>query len=237
MPLAGGNERAAQVIQLRHIFWVLVSPTRGFAAVLARPRSGLVVLAVIGCALVAHLAVHGRIDSDAQQRLSAVELAQAQPGQEVSDEDVVETAQRSLNARRLGGYLFYFLGVPAALLVAGFVLWLLYGAWSEGLGYRRCFRLTAHLALPFGLRQLLSLPVIFSHPSIDPAATWGLFKTSLGALLGPAAFPGAWLMDPFWIWTGALTALAGRAMGRGWLRCTLVGLAFWGLVGLAGRGL
>ncbi len=223
--------------QLHTIWRILVSPGAGFADILARPRAGLVILLTIGSALAAHVAIHARIDFPAQQRLTAAELARDQAGQEVSDEEVLKTAQRALNLRRLGGYLLYLVGVPLVVTLASLAFWLLLAAWSEGLGFRRCFRLVAHLGLPFLIRQLASLAVILRYETIDPAGTWGLFKTNLGALLGPAAFPAAWLIDPFWIWTGILAGLAGRAMGRPRWRCVLVGVIFWLALSWIGRGL
>ena len=146
--------------QLRNIGLVLVSPVKGFGVLLQRPRCALAVMALIACAIAAHVAVHSRIDVAAQQRLTAAELSVEQPGQEVSDEEVVKTAAQALNLRRIGGYAVYLVGVPLGLLVMTFAFWLLYAAWSEGLGFRRCFRLVAHAWLPFGLRQLLSLAAV-----------------------------------------------------------------------------
>lgn len=211
--------------QWRIIVRVLVSPVAGFKALIERPRCALAVLVLIGCALAAHVTLHTRIDVEAQQRLTAVDLAE--PGKEISDEEVTESADRALAARRLGGWAGYLLGIPLVILIIAFLVWLFFGAWGEGLGYRRSYRLVAHALLPFGLRQILAVPILLTYPSIDPSDTWGLFKTNLGVLLGPGAFPGAFVFDPFWIWAGVLIGLAGRAMGRGRIHCISLGVIFW----------
>lgn len=221
--------------QLAIIGRVLVSPLRGFRDLLERPRAGLAVLVLVGSAWAAHAATHARIDPVAQQRITAARMAAGQAGSELSDEEVREAAERALNLRRLGGYGLWLVGLPLALVLLGLLSWLAYTAWGEGLGFRCCYRLMAHACLPFAVRQLLAVPVILDYPAVDPAASGDLFVTDLGGLLGGAAFPGAFLLDPFWMWSGVLVALAGRAMGRSWLRCALVGVGSWVLLAAVGR--
>lgn len=221
--------------QLATIGRVLVSPLRGFRDLLERPRAALAVLVLIAAAWAAHAATHARIDPVAQERITAVRMAAGQAGSELSDEEVREAAERALALRRLGGYGLWLAGLPAALGLLALLLWLAYTAWGEGLGFRRCYRLMVHACLPFALRQLLAVPIILDYPAVDPAAAGDLFVTDLGGLLGPAAFPGAFLFDPFWMWSGLLVAWAGRAMGHCWLRCALVGAGFWILLAAAGR--
>ncbi len=202
-----------------------------------RPKSALIVLVIVASCLVAHVSIHEKIDMAAQQRLTAARLSNESPEGKISDHDVNQKAQQAINMRRIGGYVGYILGIPLVVCLLALVLWLLFGGWSEGIGFKRCYAFAAIVALPFGIRQLVSVPVILSYSSIDPEHTWGLFKTSLGALMPSIHIPGLYVVDPFWLWAGVLAGLAGRAMGRGRVWSTLVGIVVWLLLAFAGRNL
>lgn len=218
------------------LIFAFFSPSRSFAGILERPRSALAILLLVACSIAVHVTIHSKIDMAAQVRLSAAKLDEQSKESKVSDHDVEQKAQQSLNIRRIGGYVGYVLGIPLALLVLSFVLWLLLGAWSEGLGFRKCYAIASYVALPFALRQLLAIPVVLSYSSIDPEHTWGLFKSSLAVLIPSSpVIPASFLLDPFWMWTGALAGLAGRAMGRGKTRSTIVGVVVWLLLASVGR--
>ncbi len=221
--------------QARLLAEVFFAPYRAFVRILQRPKSSLAVFVLVVCSLAVHISVHSRIDMAAQVRLSAAELSAQEPGTKLSDHDVNEKAQRAMNARRIGGYVLCVFGVPAAVAALALLIWLFFGAWSSQLGFKRCYRLAAHVALPFGLRQLLSIIVIMTYPSIDPTHTWGLFKTNLGALMPNSSLPGLFLLDPFWIWMGVLAGLAGRAMGRGRIWSVIVAIILWFLLAFLGR--
>lgn len=211
------------------------APSRAFANILERPKSALAVFVLVMCSLTVHVIIHSRIDMAAQQRLTAAKLQTQGPEGKISDQEVQEKSQRAINMRRIGGYLMYLLGVPLVVAILALMIWLFFAAWSEGLGYRKCYRLAAHMALPFALRQLLSIPAILTYPSIDPEHTWGLFRTNLGALLSTSSLPGLFVVDPFWIWIGVLAGLAGRAMGRGRVWSTIVAILVCLLLAFAGR--
>ncbi len=215
--------------QLRVVGLVLVSPLEGLRILLERPKAAVAVLLIMAACLAAHAFIHARIDVAAQQRLTAAELTGGKPGGDVSDEEVVETAQQALNLRRLGGYGLYLIGIPLLLVLLSLLAWLGLGAWRPGQGFRRCYRLVAHAALPLGVRQLCALAVIASYPSIDPQATQGLFKTSLADWLGPGAPAPLHVVDPFVLWAAVLMVLVGRVLGRGWVRSISVGIVFAGL--------
>ncbi|MBN2494201.1 MAG: hypothetical protein JXR96_06400 [Deltaproteobacteria bacterium] len=222
-------------MQLRIVLSIFWRPRAAFGRLLSHPRASVAILLLVGCLWASHWAVYQRVDVGAMERAVAVSLAEESPGKSVPDKEVCEEAQRRLAAYRILGYPAIGVGVLVALAPASLLFYLLLGAWGEGLGFRRCYRMLAHACLPLGLRQLLALPVIFSYPSIHPLATRGLFKTDLASALGQAAFPVASWLDPFWIWMAVLVVLAGRAMGRGRLRSMIVGLVFFGLFGLLGQ--
>lgn len=215
--------------QLRLIGLVLLHPAAGFRALLERPKAAVAVLLLIGACIAAHATIHARIDVAAQQRLTAAELTSGKPGSDVSDEELVETAQQALNLRRLGGYGAYLVLIPVSLAIMAFLFWLMFAGWKLEAGYRSGFRLMAHASLPLAVRQLISLPVLMSYPSIDPANTHGLFKTSLANILAGTEVPFGALFDPFVLWAGVLVGLAGHALGRHWAWCLGVSLVFWNL--------
>ncbi|HOX46817.1 MAG TPA: YIP1 family protein [Myxococcota bacterium] len=223
--------------QLSTLALVLVAPSRGFKrlAQAELPRCLLMVFCLVGCLWAAHASVHARIDTAAMERQVAAQPA-GPPGEgggggaELGEEKIAENARLQLNLRRIVGYAALALGALVGLLLVTFLFWLFAGAWRPGQGYWRSLRLVAHLGLPLAVRQLAALPVVWSYPSVDPAATRELFRSDLGAALG---LPVHGLLDPFWIWTGLLAGLACRALGRGRVRSALVGLAFWLLSALA----
>jgi hypothetical protein len=223
--------------QLRVIGLMLVLPVRGLEALVERPKAALAVLLLICTCIGAHLAIHSRIDFQAQKRITAARLAAEQPGQEISDEEVEKQSHQALNMKRIGGYVVYLVGIPLLLLILTLLFWLCLAAWGPGRGFALSYRMVAHAWLPLAVRQLLALPVIFSYPSIDPQATRGLFHSSAASILGKAAFPGALLLDPFAFWIGLLVYPSARAPRRGRAWSGAVGIVFWVLGALVIKAL
>lgn len=223
---------------LKAVLAVLVWPSNGLRAVCARPRSLVALLVLMGSLLGAHAATTARIDREAMERITASRLAAENKGQEVAEEEVEKKATIALNTRRIFGTAAILIGVPVWMLVLALLFWLVGRFSRPRVRFRAGYALAAHASIPLALRQLLSVPVILRYPGLHPAHARGLFHTDLAVLLPQAAgVPGAFLVDPFWIWTAVLFALAGR--GAGWKRWQAVtgGVVTWVLVGFAGRGL
>jgi hypothetical protein len=216
------------MIQLRTILAVFFTPKKAFQALLDRPRALAAVLLLIAVAIAAHSTTMSRIDLDAQIRLTAEEMA-SEPGKKVSETEIKKEAVRGLNVMRIKGYALILIIYPIWLLVPAIVFWLLC-RWSPGrVRFKTSYSIAAHMWLPFGLRGLLSIPVILTYPSLDPSQIGNLFKTNLGSVV---PFPGATLIDPFWIWIAVLMALAGRAAGWKTWKVVTVGLVTWLHLGL-----
>lgn len=221
------------MIQLRTILATFLNPRKAFLALIHRPRALAAILLLITVGLAINATVSARIDLDAQVRLTAQELA-SEPGKKVSETEIKKEAVRALNIRRIGGYVFVFVGIPLMALLLAILFWLPGRFSKEKVPFKTSYSIAAHLWLPYGLRQLISIPVILTYPSLDPALTRGLFKTDLGSLI---PLPGASLVDPFWIWTAVLMVLAGRAAGWKTWKSVVMGVILWLILGFLGRAL
>lgn len=240
-----GSETIEQMVywngkmnQLSRVGLLLFAPVFVLRAIRRDGKSYAMVLVIIISALSAHVVLHSRIDVLAQQRLTAFALQQESPNEEIADREVAEKASQTLAMRRIGGYVGIVLGIPLLLLLISILFWLLLLGWKKDLAIATSYRLMAHVALPFALRQLLSIPVLWSHQSIDPEKTAGLFQTSLATLyVGATAHWTAYLIDPFWIWMGVLAGCAAHTVGRGRYWSILVGIIFWSVAALVGRSM
>jgi len=216
------------VNQLRNLLGMFWHPSVVFGRLRDRPRAVLVVFVIIAALLAAHWAAHQRVDVQAMQRQVAAEEGADSKGTQVSNQEVIDQAQRGLNIKRILGYPAIALALPLALLIFSLFFFLLLATWRRGVGFGQVFRLMAHAWLPIALRQILALPVIFTYPSIHPDKMQGLFKTDLAALTG-LKLPLAGLVEPFAVWAGVLMYMAARGMGRGriWsaLVCVLLAVA------------
>jgi hypothetical protein len=230
------------VIQaLRHVFLTLFWPSKGFAGVAERPRALTAVLLLILAFAAGRFVQASRLDLDSLSREAAARLSSESQGKYVSETTVQEQATRAQNLKKIVAVAGPLVAVPVFLLLLGVVVWsnwflrLLVRGRAVPLG--TWYALLAHAALPLALRQLLSIPVLLNYPAIDPNAVGPLFQTDLGAWLGSAAFPGAFLIDPFWIWIGVLTGLASRAVGYARMTAILQGILLWAVLGFAARWL
>jgi hypothetical protein len=223
------------MIQLRTILTVFHTPQRAFQALLdrPRPRALVAVLLLIVVGLAVNATISARIDREAQVRLTAQELV-AEPGGKVSETEIKKEAVRALNVRRIVGYVFVVVVIPFMTLALAILFWLPGRFSKQRVSFKTSYSIAAHLWLPYGLRQLISIPVILTYPSLDPLQTENLFKTDLGSLI---PVPGAALIDPFWIWTAVLLALAGRAAGWKTWKSVLMGVIVWLILGFVGRAL
>jgi hypothetical protein len=221
------------VIQLRTILAVFFTPQKAFRALIDRPRALAAVLLLIAVGITVHATTISRIDLDAQIRLTAEKMA-SEPGKKVSETEIKKEAVRSLNERRIMGYLFWSIGIPGLVLVLAILFWLPCRFSRQRVPFKTSYSIAAHLWLPFGLRQLISIPVILTYPGLDPLQARNLFKTDLGSLI---PVPGASLIDPFWIWTAALMFMAGRAAGWKTWKSVVMAVLLWLILGFIGRAL
>lgn len=219
------------MIQLRNILAVFFTPKKAFQALMDRPRALAAILLLILSGWAVNATVSARIDQGAQVRLTAEELA-SEPGKKVSETEIKKEAIRALNVRRIAGYVVVLFGLPILILLLTKYFWLFGKFVRQKIPYKNCFTIIAHVLLPLGLRQLMSIPVILTYPSLDPLQTKNLFKTDLGSYV---PLPGAWLIDPFWIWMAVLLALAGRTAGWKTWKYVLAGVIFWLVLGFIGR--
>ena len=185
---------------LRNLLGIFWNPSAVFARLLEQQRAALTVFVILGGLWAAHWATNQRVDVQAMQRQVAADLG----------------------ADGMG-YPGLGIGLPMLLLVFSLLFYLLLATWRKGVRFKQVFRLMAHAWLPLALRQLLSIPVIYSYPSIHPERTHGLFKTDLASLAGLEQ-PLLGLVEPFALWCGALMYLAARVCGRGRLWSALVSL-------------
>jgi hypothetical protein len=219
--------------QLSRIFTVLVWPSRGFSSVLERPRFWLAILVLIGGALASHAAIQSKIDPDAMARLTAKQQSVAmekegKDDKETTDSDLEEQAKRARAAMNIMGYIKIPVGVLFLVLGTGILFYVAFGAWRKKVRVQSCFALSAHAWLPLAIWHVLSVPVVLQYPSIDPAALRGLLHLDLAHLLGmQEGLPVLSWINPLVLWIAVLFAIAGRAMGRGKMHCTLVGFCFW----------
>lgn len=221
------------MIQLRTILATFFAPQKAFRALLDRPRALAAVLLLIAVGLAVNATISARIDREAQVRLTAQEMA-SDPEKKASETEIKKEAVRALNVRRIAGYVLAFVGIPLLALLLAILFWLPGRFSSQRVPFKTSYSIAAHLWLPYGLRQLISIPVILTYPGLDPLQTKNLFKTDLGSLI---PLPGASLIDPFWIWMAVLLALAGRTAGWKTWKSVVVGVILWLILGFIGRAL
>jgi hypothetical protein len=223
----------SKVTQLRIILATLFSPQKAFRALLERPRALAALLLLIAVGLAVNATISAKIDLQAQVRLSAQKMA-GEPGKKASEAEIQKEATIALNKRRILGYVFVVVLVPLLILVVAILFWLPSRFSRQRVPFRTSYSIAAHLWLPYGLRQLISIPVLLSYPALDPLQTTNLFKTDLGSLV---PVPGASLIDLFWIWTAVLMFVAGRAAGWRTWKSVMMAVILWLLLGFVGRAL
>jgi uncharacterized membrane protein len=221
------------MIQLRTILAVFFNPNKAFRALLDRPRAMAAVLLLIVAGLAVHVTVSARIDQQAQVRLTAEKLAD-EPGKKPSETEIQKEAVRALNVHRIVGYVLAVILVPLLVLILAILFWLPCRFSRQRVPFKTGYSIAAHLWLPYGLRQLISIPVILTYPGLDPTQVRNLFKTDLGSLI---PVPGAALVDPFWIWTAVLFAAALRTAGWKTWKSAVAGVIVWLILGSVGRAL
>lgn len=229
----GQSGMFSTVIQLRIILATFFTPLKAFRELLDRPRAMAAVLLLIAVGLAVNGAVSAKIDRQAQVRLTAEELA-GEPGKKASETEIHKEAVRTLNIRRIVGYVLAVVLAPLLVLVLAVLFWLPCRFSKRRIPFKASYSIAAHLWLPYCLRQLISIPVILTYPGLDPLQTRNLFRTDLGSLV---PLPGAAWIDPFWIWTAVLLALAGRAAGWKTWKSAAAGVLLWLILGLVGRTL
>ncbi len=229
----GQGAMFSEVFQFRTILATFFAPRKAFRAVLDRPRALAAVLLLIAVGLAVNATVASKIDLQAQVRLTAQEMA-GEPGKKASETEIQKEAVRTLNVRRIVGYVLVVVMVPLMVLALAILFWLPCRFSRQRIPFKAAYSIAAHLWLPYALRQLVSIPVILTYPSLDPHLTRNLFKTDLGSVI---PFPGASLIDPFWIWTAVLMFVAGRTAGWKTWKSVLVGVLLWLILGLVGREL
>jgi len=221
------------VLQLRTILATFVNPKKAFQAIIERPRALAAVLLLIAVGIAVHATTTSRVDLNAQIRLTAEEMA-SEPGKKVSETEIQKEAVRALNVRRIFGYVFIFISIPLMALLLAFLFWIPGRFSRQRVSFKTSYSIAAHLWLPYGLRQLISIPVILTYPGLDPLQTKNLFKTDLGSL---APVPGASLIDPFWIWMAVLMFIAGRTAGWKTWKAVVVAVLLWLILSFIGRAL
>lgn len=226
--------------QMRLLLRCITSPVKGFEALLAEPRSLLALGLIVLCAALSHAAVCSRLDFDALTREVASELTAGKGGKSgsVSEAKVNKEALRRLNMTRIVGYARLPIEIPAAAFMGGMLLWLLGLIMRRRVAFRGAFAVAAHVWIPLALRELMSIPVILSHPSLDPSRLHRIFKTDLASLMGfHRPPPGMFLVDPFLIWMAVSFGLACRAAKfRKW-QAVIAGAAGWLVLAFASRAL
>jgi hypothetical protein len=221
------------VIQLRNILATFISPKKAFQAIIDRPRALAAVLLLIAVGIAVHATTTSRIDLNAQIRLTAEKLA-SEPGKKVSETEIRKEAVIELNKRSIKGYTVVLVGIPLLAMVLAILFWLPGRFSKQRVSFKTSYSIAAHLWLPWGLRQLISIPVILTYPGLDPQQARNLFKTDLGSVV---PIPGASLVDPFWIWTAVLMFIAGRTAGWKTWKSVLVAVLLWLILGFVGRTL
>jgi hypothetical protein len=218
---------------MRNILATFINPKKAFQALIDRPRALAAILLLMAVGIAVHATTTSRIDLDAQIRLTAEEMA-SEPGKKVSETEIKKEAVRALNVRRIFGYVFIFVSIPLMALLLGVLFWLPGRFSKQRVPFKTSYSIAAHLWLPYGLRQLISILVILTYPSLDPLQTKNLFKTDLGSVI---PVPGASLVDPFWIWTAVLMFLAGRTAGWKTWKSVVMAVLLWLILGFVGRAL
>jgi hypothetical protein len=212
---------------------VFFTPKKAFQALIDRPRALAAILLLMAIGIAVHATTVSRIDLDAQIRLTAEEMA-SEPGKKVSETEIKKEAVRGLNVRRIFGYVLIFVTIPLMAFLLALLIWLPGRIFRQRIPFKTSYSFAAHLWLPYGLRQLISIPVILSYPSLDPTQTRNLFKTDLASVI---PVPGASLVDPFWIWTAVLMFIATRAAGWKTWKSVVMAVLLWLILGFIGRAL
>ncbi len=226
--------------RLRSLVYCVVSPVKGFEALLAKPRSLLALALIIVAAAASHAAVCSRLDVDTVTMAAARDLSKEKgdKGSGISDTKVRQEADRRLKMTQISGYARLPFEIPAVVFLGALLLWLLGILLRRRVAFRGAFAVAAHVWIPLAVRKLISVPVILSYPGLDPDHLQGIFKTDLASLIsGGKAIPGLFLVDPFLIWMAVLFGLACRAAKFGRLQAAASGAAAWILFAFLSRAL
>jgi hypothetical protein len=216
--------------QMRSLISFFTSPFKGFEALLAAPRSLLVLVLIIVAAAASHAALCSRFDVEAVTRAANHYLSEEKGGKGsgISDTKVRKEVDQRLNMARISGYARLPVVIPGLAFLGGLLFWLLGLLLRRRVTFKGAFAVSAHVWIPLAIRKLMSIPVILAYPSLDPEHLQGVFKTDLASLMGAGkAIPGLFLVDPFLIWMAVSFGLACRAARFGKLKAVGCGLIAW----------
>ena len=196
----------------------LFSPGKTFRAIAERPTWGvaLIVLAVLGAGL--GILINARTD---QRQM--IEKQMAKFGQNMTEKQIDEAVERAehpsplLRAISVVGGL---IGQAIGYLLPAFLLWVFFKLFGSEMNFKSSFSTYLHASVPLTIAILLSLPVILSRPSVQPAdmLTGGLLASSpaffLPAGTSPTVKAALTTFDVFNLWSLALCILGYRIVAR-----------------------
>jgi hypothetical protein len=205
-------EAPVRLNPIKRVFGVFFSPKATFQDIVRKPTwvAPMAVLIVISIALSVSLARHVDWIEVSKDQIAKSKFASRQIDQLTDDQKAVayqQAAQRSKIIRYVRG----FVGWPMLLLISGaiyFGVFKLIG--GARVNFVTAFAITAFADLPVGLKELISIPVVFlkDPASIDPdnflaSNPAAIFANDLAPWqLVPLAF-----LDIFSIWALLLVAI------------------------------
>lgn len=205
---------------LKRLFGVLFAPKETFEKIAERPTwvVALVVLLVLGVAV--GIVVAQKIDVEAERDMirQQIEDRQGLRGDEL-ERQVDTIAGFNAKIRPFTPAIVVVFGTLVYLLVA--VIFLAGTKLAGGeIDFRRSFATTLHGMVPQGLSALITLPLVISRESIDPAAAQGgSFLTSNLSFLAPEDASRAvesllGSLDLFTLWSVVLLTIGYSVVGR-----------------------
>ena len=197
---------------------VLAAPGKTFRAIAERPTwvVALVVLALLGAGL-------GMLVQNRTDQRQMIEKQMAKFGGNMTEKQIDEAVERAQHPTPLVRTLSLvggLIGQAIGYLLPAFLFWVAFKLAGSEMPFKSSFSTYLHASVPLAIAFLLSLPVILSRQSVQPAdmLTGGLLASSpaffLPAGTSPTVKAALTTFDVFNLWSLALCILGYRIVAR-----------------------
>lgn len=194
---------------------VLVSPSKTFEAIAAKPTWLIAMVALVIVGLVASTLISGKIDFEDVIRQS-LEDQNRQLGEEQTQQ-AIEVGEKIARVSTVLGPLIF---QPIVYLLLGLVFMVVFKVLGGDLTFVKSLAVVVHGMMPRLVLALLSIPVILGREefSAEELQSGGVMASNAGAFLGEDAGPGLMALmssfDIFSIWTIAVLVIGFSVVAR-----------------------